>query len=61
MNESRTITGLDPVQEVVCELLDIVEKITIDGNTPRQVFLDSICDMGTTLTCRYVKNYAKYG
>ena len=34
MNESRTITGLDPVQEVVCELLDIVEKITINGNTP---------------------------
>ena len=34
MNESRSITGLDPVQDVVCELLDIVEKITIDGNTP---------------------------
>jgi hypothetical protein len=33
MNESRSITGLDPVQDVVCELLDIVEKITIDGNT----------------------------
>jgi hypothetical protein len=34
MNESRSITGLDPVQDVVCEVLDIVEKITINGNTP---------------------------
>ena len=34
MNESRPITGLDPVQDVVCELLDIVEKITINGNIP---------------------------
>jgi hypothetical protein len=33
MNESRSITGLGPVQEVFCELLDIVEKITISGNT----------------------------
>ena len=41
MNESRSITGLDPVQDVVCELLDIVEKITIDGNTPtsKQFFI----------------------
>ena len=34
MNEARSITDLDPVQDVVCELLDIVEKITINGNTP---------------------------
>ena len=34
MNESRSITGLDPMQDVVCELLDIVQKITINGNTP---------------------------
>ena len=34
MNESRSITGLDPVQDVVCEVLDIVEKITINGNLP---------------------------
>ena len=34
MNESRTITRFDPVQGVICELLDILEKVTIDGNTP---------------------------
>ena len=34
MNGSRSIIGLDPVRDVVCELLDIVEKIIIDGNTP---------------------------
>ena len=34
MYESRSITGLDPVQDVVCELLDIVEKFTINGNIP---------------------------
>jgi hypothetical protein len=41
MNESRSITGLDRVHDVVCKLLDIVEKITIDGNTPtsKQFFI----------------------
>eukprot|EP01050_Picozoa_sp_SAG11_P007105 SAG11_NODE_580_length_8367_cov_3.375060_9_plen_162_part_00 len=33
-SNSRSITGLDPVQDIVCEVLDVVQKVTIDGETP---------------------------
>ena len=31
---SLTITGLNPVAQVICEDLDISDKITINGETP---------------------------
>ena len=38
MNQSegtiRSVTGLDPVQDVVCETLDISDRITINGTEP---------------------------
>ena len=30
----RSITGLNPVQDIMCDRLDIVRKITIDGSEP---------------------------
>ena len=30
----RSIIGLDPVQDIVCDRLDLQEKITIQGSTP---------------------------
>lgn len=30
----RSITGLSPVQDVICDRLDLQEKITIKGKTP---------------------------
>ena len=34
---NRTITGLNPVQEVICTELDVAEKISIDGSVPTTV------------------------
>jgi hypothetical protein len=31
---TRSITGLDPVQDVMCETLDVSDFISIDGETP---------------------------
>ena len=46
---SRSITGLDPVQDLVCETLDVVQKITINGETPTtKQFLSYNPDNDTT-------------
>ena len=46
---SRSITGLDPVQDLVCETLDVVQKITINGETPSsKQFLSYNPDNDTT-------------
>ena len=34
MNNQRTITGLNPVQDITCESIDVSEVITINGKTP---------------------------
>jgi len=34
MNTARTITGLDPMQDILCATIDVSEKITIDDETP---------------------------
>ena len=31
---TRSITGLDPVQDVMCETVDVSDFISIDGETP---------------------------
>ena len=31
---TRSITGLNPVQDVICETLDVSDFISIDGETP---------------------------
>ena len=31
---TRSITGLDPVQDVMCETLDVSDSISVDGETP---------------------------
>jgi hypothetical protein len=31
---TKTITGLNPYQEIVCEVLDVSQKITVNGKTP---------------------------
>ena len=31
---TRSITGLDPVQDAMCETLDVSDFISIDGETP---------------------------
>ena len=33
----RSITGLNPVQDIVCDRMDLVEKITINGLEPTTV------------------------
>ena len=30
----RSITGLNPIQDIVCDRLDLVQKITLDGSAP---------------------------
>ena len=30
----RSITGLNPIQDIVCDRLDLIQKITIDGSEP---------------------------
>jgi len=30
----RSITGLNPVQDIVCDRLDLIQKITINGSEP---------------------------
>ena len=34
MQSNRTVTGLDPVQDVVCETLDLSEYLSVSGNLP---------------------------
>lgn len=50
----RTITGLSPIQDIMCESIDISEVITINGSTPTSTMplgFDS-----TTKTTKYLTN-----
>jgi hypothetical protein len=48
----RSITGLDPVQDIVCDRLDLQEKITINGSEP--IALQFLGYDPTTKTTKYM-------
>ena len=50
MNTARIITGLDPMQHILCATIDVSEKITIDGDTPStKQFLAFVPNVDRTL------------
>ena len=49
---SRSITGLNPIQSVICTTLDVVDQISINGKVPTT--LKYLAYDPTTKTTKYV-------